>query len=118
AGFLALSAAAVLPPLAPPFAGMTSWCLAGCGRLVRFSEPLPGGYMYLGTVPEWWLWIFYGGLFALLTLGSLQQRWRWAALAGLAWLCVGLLSGAIALPADELRCTFLAVGHGGCTVLE
>jgi competence protein ComEC len=39
-------------------------------------------------------------------------------LVGLAWLCIGLLSRAIALPADELRCTFLAVGHGGCTVLE
>jgi competence protein ComEC len=38
--------------------------------------------------------------------------------AGLGWLCVGLLCGAARLPSDELRCTFLAVGHGGCTVLE
>jgi competence protein ComEC len=31
---------------------------------------------------------------------------------------VGLLCAAVRLPSDELRCTFLAVGHGGCTVLE
>jgi competence protein ComEC len=39
-------------------------------------------------------------------------------LAGLTWLSIGLLSETGAVPADELRCTFLAVGHGGCTVLE
>jgi competence protein ComEC len=39
-------------------------------------------------------------------------------LTGLGWLCAGLVAGASRLPGDELRCTFLAVGHGGCTVLE
>jgi competence protein ComEC len=39
-------------------------------------------------------------------------------MGGLGWLCVGLLGAAARPPADELRCTFLAVGHGGCTVLE
>ena len=48
----------------------------------------------------------------------MRRRWRWGAAAGLGWLCVGLLCGAARLPSDELRCTFLAVGHGGCTVLE
>jgi competence protein ComEC len=40
------------------------------------------------------------------------------ALAGLAWLSVGLLSGSSRPGSQELRCTFLAVGHGGCTVIE
>ena len=39
-------------------------------------------------------------------------------MGGLGWLCLGLLGAAARPPADELRCTFLAVGHGGCTVLE
>lgn len=117
-GFLLLLMAAVFPPLIPPFAWITRWCLAGCDGLVCFSEPLPGSSTYLGTVPEWWLWFFYAGLLAVLTMRAIQQRWRWAALAGLVWLCTGFLSGATALPADELRCTFLAVGHGGCTVIE
>jgi competence protein ComEC len=36
----------------------------------------------------------------------------------LVWLGVGLISGAARPRVDELRCTFLAVGHGGCIVLE
>ena len=38
--------------------------------------------------------------------------------AGLGWLCVGLLTITARLPSGEFRCTFLSVGHGGCTVLE
>jgi competence protein ComEC len=117
-GFLLLLAAAACAPLGVLFAWVTQWCLAGCNALVHFSEDLPGSYGYLGTVPDWWLWFFYPGLLAALTLGPLRRRWRWAALAGLVWLCIGLLSGVLDVPADELRCTFLAVGHGGCTVLE
>ncbi len=48
----------------------------------------------------------------------MRRRWRSGAAAGLGWLCIGLLCGAARFPADELRCTFLAVGHGGCTVIE
>src|SRR5262249_17291820 len=44
--------------------------------------------------------------------------WRWVAAAGVVWLCVGLVGSGERPAADELRCTFLAVGHGGCTVLE
>jgi competence protein ComEC len=69
-------------------------------------------------VPEWWLWVFYLALFAVLLIEPLRQRWRWAALAGLTWLGVGLLSGSVRPGEPELRCTFLAVGHGGCTVIE
>jgi competence protein ComEC len=118
AGFLLLLTAAVCPPLEPPFAWATQWCLAGSSGLVHFSESLPGSYVYCGAVPHWWLWVFYAGLLAALTQGPIRRCWRWAALAGLAWLGIGLLSVTIGLPADELRCTFLAVGHGGCIVLE
>jgi competence protein ComEC len=118
AGFLLLLAAAVCGPLIPVFAWVTRWALAGCEGLVGVGERLPGSHWYVGTVPEWWLWVFYIGLFTVLLSASIQRLWRWAAAAGLGWLCVGLLGGAVRLPADELRCTFLAVGHGGCTVLE
>src|SRR2546429_6964842 len=45
-------------------------------------------------------------------------RRRWTPVAAASWLGIVLLLGAARLPSDELRCTFLAVGHGGCTVLE
>jgi competence protein ComEC len=96
----------------------TSWCLAGCEGLVDLCDGWQIAHCYLANIPAWWLWLLYLGLLAVLTLESLQRRWRWAVTAGSGWLCVGLLSGWTGQPPDELRCTFLAVGHGGCTVLE
>jgi competence protein ComEC len=120
AGFLLLAAAAVCQPLVPLLAALTDAALAACDALVRWGDQAPAAYWYVGTVPGWWLAVFYTLLVGVLVLEPLRQRWRWAGPAGLAWLCVGLLAGSAfrGRPADELRCTFLAVGHGGCTVLE
>jgi competence protein ComEC len=117
-GFLLLTVAAVAPPLAPLPAWLTGRGLAGCDWLVRQSLSVPGSSFYVTDVPAWWLWAFYLGLLAALLLEPLRRRWRWAALAGLAWLCVGLVAVLHRPASDELRCTFLAVGHGGCAVLE
>src|SRR5260370_18671777 len=51
--------------------------------------------------------------------GGSRRHARRAVLGGLGWLCVGLLAVSMRpRPQDELRVTFLAVGHGGCIVLE
>src|SRR5205823_2228270 len=106
------------PPAVPAPAWVLHRSLALCEALVDAGDGWPGGHLYVPDVPEWWLWLFYLGLLAVLTQPPLRRRWRWAAAAGLAWLCVGLAGGAARPPDDELRVTFLAVGHGGCTVLE
>jgi competence protein ComEC len=118
AGFLLLLLAAVFWPLVPAAAWVTSWSLASCEWVVSLSQSWPGSCWYVGDIPEWWLWLFYLGLLAMLMLQSLRPLGRWALPAGLAWICVGLVSGWVRPTAQELRCTFLAVGHGGCTVLE
>jgi competence protein ComEC len=118
AGFLLLLAAAICWPLTPILALVTSWSLIGCERLVDLVDPLPGSHWWVGDVGEGWLWVFYTMLLAVMVLEPLRQRWRWVLAAGLAWLVVGLLGGSARPAADELRVTFLAVGHGGCTVLE
>jgi competence protein ComEC len=118
AGFLQLAAAAIWGPLALPFAAIVHTCLAGCEGLVDLAEYIPGSYFHVGDVPEWWLWMFYLALLLVLTQPMLRLRWRWAAPAGLTWLCLGLVMASTRLPADEMRCTFLAVGHGGCIVME
>jgi competence protein ComEC len=117
-GFLLLFLAVVCWPLVPVAAWITEWSLAGCEFLVNRGQELPGACLYVGDIPDWWLWIFYPCVLAVLMVPSLRQRWRWAALAGVAWLCVGLLSGWTRPASEEFRCTFLAVGHGGCAVLE
>jgi competence protein ComEC len=106
------------PPLAALFAFLVQYSLAACEFLVNQADRPTHAYFYIGSLPDWWLWVFYAGFLAVLTQEPLRCRWRWAGVAGLGWLCVGLSAGAMRLPDDELRCTFLAVGHGGCTVLE
>lgn len=117
AGFLLLLSAALVPFLVPLFAWLTETCLAACDRTVTFCDGLPGSHWYVGAIPPWWLWVFYVGLLAAIMLQPLRSRWRWGVTAGLGWLCVGLVSGS-APARGEFRCTFLAVGHGGCTVLQ
>src|SRR5262249_1827914 len=94
AGFLLLLAAASVPLLVPVFAAVSGSCLTICDGVVRACDQLPCGHWYLGNVPEWWLWLFYVALLGVLTQQPLRERWRWFVPAGLAWLCVGLLSGA------------------------
>jgi competence protein ComEC len=118
AGFLLLLAAAFWLPLAGLFVPVVHGCLAACEALVDGFDRLPASHIYVSDVPEWWLWILYIGLLAALTQEPLRRRWRTTVGVGLGWLSVGLIAAAVWLPGDEMRCTFLAVGHGGCTVIE
>jgi competence protein ComEC len=118
AGFLLLSAGLLCPPLTTLLVPIVHGSLSACELLVDVADRLPFSHVYVGAVPVWWLWCFYLGLLAVLTQEPLRRRWRWAGVAGLGWLCAGLAAGAARMPGDELRCTFLAVGHGGCIVLE
>ena len=92
--------------------------LAACDFLVDWADRQWWGRAYIADLPAWWLVGCYLGILAYLTLHSLRRSTRWAVVAGLGWLCMGLLAALVRLPTGELRCTFLAVGHGGCTVLE
>jgi len=118
AGFLVLLLGMAALPLTMPFALLLQHSLAACEFLVTHGDRLPWAYFYIGSIPDWWLGVFYLGLLAVLTQGPLRRHWRGASIVGLGWLCAGLAAGAARLPNDELRCTFLAVGHGGCTVIE
>jgi competence protein ComEC len=117
-GFLLLVTAAVAPPVTSLFALVTHACIAGCESLVTVADQWPCGHRYVSGVSEVWLWVFYAGLLAFLLEDRLHPHWRWALAAGGLWLCIGLAGSAAVRGTDELRCTFLAVGHGGCTVIE
>ncbi|MGH7223894.1 MAG: ComEC/Rec2 family competence protein, partial [Gemmataceae bacterium] len=118
AGFLLLSAGLLFLPVTALLALLVQGSLAACEFLVDAADRVSYSHIYIGAIGDWWLWLFYLGLVAVLTQEPLRRRWRWAGIAGLGWLCVGLAAGASRMPSDELVCTFLAVGHGGCTVIE
>jgi competence protein ComEC len=118
AGFLLLIAAGVVPPLVPVFAWATDWSLRACGWVVDRADGFPGGHVAVGDVPAWWLAVFYGGLLTALMVPAVRARWRSVAVTGVAWLVLGLTVILWRPTPDGLRVTFLAVGHGGCTVIE
>jgi competence protein ComEC len=114
-GFIALLVGLVSPVLAGPFATMTGWLLGVCDRLVSVADRVPGGSLYVANPPVWWVVGFYPVLAAVVLLDGV---WRRRAVLALA---VWSVAGLVGIPADrgdELRVTFLSVGHGGCTVLE
>src|SRR5581483_3968390 len=118
AGFFLLLLAAACPPLVVLPALVVTASLAACDALIDAGVSWRAGYWYVADIPAWWSWAFYSGLLASMTLLPLRRRWRWALLAGVAWLALGLGIGLIRPGPDGFRCTFLAVGHGGCAVLE
>ncbi len=91
--------------------------LSACQTLVTWAEHW-SLHVQVGQLPLWWVVGLYLVLLALLTHRWVRIRWRWLAPAGLTWFCVALLLGAAPRTANELRVTFLAVGHGGAIVLE
>jgi competence protein ComEC len=116
AGFGLLLVAPWAGPLAWPFALATWACLAGGDLLVRFADKLPA--VYAADVPQWWLWVFYVGLLLGLATRLRRHTFRLCLAAALAWLGLGLILQLWPHYPGEFRCTFLAVGHGGCTVIE
>jgi competence protein ComEC len=76
---------------------------------------LPGGSVYLPGPPIWWVLGFDLIGIAIILVPAWTRR---GLLLLIAWL--GLLLGMAWWPrsSDELRLTFVSVGHGGCTVIE
>lgn len=116
AGFV-LMLLSFVPPVAFVAAVPVRLALAGCDQVVTGADAVPGGAVYLpGPSP-----LFLTGFYALLAAVILAPKlWARRAAVGLgAWVL-----GALALPpdtdkpADELRVAVLAVGKGGCVVLE
>jgi competence protein ComEC len=108
-----------VPPLGESLGAVCGWALHATEVLVRWAETVPGSYWYANGPAVWWLCVFYGaiGLWALIP--ALRPHWRWQAAAAMVWAAIGYASiGAGRTSLDELRCTFLAVGHGTCAVLE
>lgn len=118
AGFGLLIFAGWFWPLAWVFGWVTQMSLAGCEWIVTSAQEIPGAYFFVSDIPAWWLWGFYLGLLLAISL-PLTARQGWCALcAGVLWLAVGITVMLWPHSSNEFRCTFVAVGHGGCTVIE
>jgi competence protein ComEC len=115
AGFLLMLLGGVFEPLGTPFALLAEWSLRLASSLVKITDAIPYTSLHFPTLPDWWTWLFYTLLVTLVTVGS---RLRVFVLALIGWLILGLLLPLPKNVPDELRITVLAVGKGGCIVME
>jgi competence protein ComEC len=118
AGFILLLTGLLIPPLAFIPAQVLRLSLYLTDAIVGLADSLSRGKVYFADLPLWWIGSFYVGLaLALFSARTVAIR-RGLILAGIVWLGLGLVVVGFRPNPGELRCTFLAVGHGGCAVIE
>jgi competence protein ComEC len=96
-----------------------SGSLAGLEKVVQWADAVPGGHFWAPGPASWWVVVFYAFVFAVMIRGkvTLSVRWQISALA--VWTLVGMAPPLIRnFTRDGLDCSFVAVGHGACIVLE
>jgi competence protein ComEC len=119
AGLAIVTLGWLVPPLAPLFGVACGDSLHVTEWLVKQAADVPGAYSYCASPGALWLSGLYGVAGLLIAVPMLRPGWRWQSSAAMAWAALGYASlAADRAGNDELRCTFLAVGHGTCAVLE
>ncbi|HEX2474948.1 MAG TPA: ComEC/Rec2 family competence protein, partial [Lacipirellulaceae bacterium] len=107
-----------------PVAG--AWCGAICSvalgsleRAVAWAESVPAGHFWAPGPALWWVLGFYAMLLASMLWGPRIAPWRWRLAALCIWIILGLAPPVCrSISRSELECSFVAVGHGTCVVLE
>jgi competence protein ComEC len=120
AGFLTLLGGWVMMPLAMIAGPVCGWALAALTDVVNWAESLPAGHFWVPGPAWWWVIAFYLGFLAAILWGRAIVAPRWQVAILCAWILVGLMPPLVRAwsRGDELRCSFVAVGHGTCVVLE
>ena len=108
----------LFPPLGYLLGATCSWCLGTTESIVSAAIQLNLGSLYCPGPPLWWLWGFYVGLGLVALLPRLREGWSTQLALAALWIACGFAVAASRSNTDRLHCTFLAVGHGTCVVLE
>ena len=117
-GFALLVLGTLLPPAAPPIAGLCNQSLGLLHWLVGLGQRCPGGHVWVPGPPDWWLLGAYGGLGLLAAFPGIRPPRRWGAALMAGWIAVGFGAAGLRSHPHRLDCTFLSVGHGEAIVLE
>ena len=117
-GFGLLAVGTLVPPLAPWLAGLCNLSFASLEWLVTMGQRVPYGHVWVPGPEDWWLAGFYGMLGLLAAFPRLRPPRRWCLALVAAWSATGFAGSWLRGDAQELRCSFLAIGHGEAIVLE
>jgi competence protein ComEC len=93
--------------------------LSGLEHVVAWAESLPFGHFWVPGPAWWWVLVFYIVLLVAMISDRMLLPPRWYLAALCAWILVGLVPPLVRVVSrDGLECSFVAVGHGACVVLE
>ncbi len=118
-GFIMLAVGWVIPALGEFFGAVCGASLGWLELMVDGAESLPGGHFWAPGPAWWWVIVFYLALLCVMIRGRafVPPRWRLAVLS--VWVLVGVIPPLVrAWQRDALDCSFVAVGHGACVVLQ
>jgi competence protein ComEC len=122
-GFLVLVFGWLVPPLGQVCGGVCNLSLALLEWLVDGADKIAAGHFWTPAPALWWVVGAYVGLGLYAVFLRRRLPLRWSITAAALWLGLGAVTTVRQLPflaagTDSLVCTFLAVGHGDCAVVE
>ena len=119
-GFITLACGFLMPLVAVIAGAVCGYSLHALVAVVDWAEAFPGGHFWAPGPALWWIVGFYFGLMAIMLWGQRLVSVRWQFGLAATWIVIGLIPPLARhfAPNDELRCTFVAMGHGTCVVME
>jgi competence protein ComEC len=110
----------IAPPVGTFFGTICSWSLGLLEGSVRVAEAIPNpGHFWAPGPAWWWVAVFYLGLLASMIWRHSLPHWKWQLSALCVWIMIGLTPPLVRhWTRDSFECSFVAVGHGTCVVLE
>jgi competence protein ComEC len=118
-GFLLLIGGWLIPIVGPLCGAVCNASLGGLEEVVAWAEAVPGGHFWAPGPDWWWLVGLYSMLIACMLWGRALGPRRWQVAALCAWILIGLVPSLWRISSREgIECSFVAVGHGTCVVLE
>jgi len=123
AGFGVLMFGWLLPPVGYVCGWICDQSLALLEWMVDAADRIGAGHVWVPAPAAWWVLGFYGGLAVWAVWFRPRLPSRWCLAAASLWLGIGALTIIRQMPglpdrSADLVCTFVAVGHGACTVVE
>ncbi len=115
-GYFFMFVGYLLPWLLPMFGSGFDIGLTLLRSSVHWGASQGIGHQYVSGPDNWWLIGYYCLLLSMVIFWwRVRKRlWLWSLLGS--WIVFGLFVGIVPSSKNELRCTFLSVGHG-CAVL-
>lgn len=117
-GFAWLTVGWLVPPLEDALAALCGWALSALDSLVSYASQFRWGHLWTPSPELWWVLGAYALLVALHSIRHLPHIRKWSIAFAAGWVALGFAAPLIRPGSEGLQCSFVAVGHGTCVVLQ